>query len=204
MAGAAGPVSDAGTILVVTPDDARRARARSALGGVGHVTAAGDLGSALDEISLGETRLALVDVAIPDDGVRDVMVALGGPGRAIIWSPSPRTDLIEYGAYLQLPYDVSDEGLTETVRWLLSLHQARREAERGGGVARELDRALSLVTEIRHELNNPLTALMAEVQLLLMDADQFGEDQRQSLRTVEQMAQRMRDLVRRLQELKRR
>jgi hypothetical protein len=45
---------------------------------------------------------------------------------------------------------------------------------------------------------------MAEVQLLLMDADQFGEDQRQSLRTVEQMAQRMRDLVRRLQELKRR
>lgn len=54
--------------------------------------------------------------------------------------------------------------------------------------------ALGILSKIRHDVNNPLTAALAETQLLLMDAADGTEDSR-SLRTVEEQLHRIRDLV---------
>jgi signal transduction histidine kinase len=61
------------------------------------------------------------------------------------------------------------------------------------GCLLDLDRALSEMSRARHDLNNPLTAAMAEAQLLLMDAPE-GED-RESLEAILQQLRRMRDML---------
>jgi signal transduction histidine kinase len=50
------------------------------------------------------------------------------------------------------------------------------------------------LSRIRHDVNNPLTAALAEVQLLLMDKPQGTEDA-ESLQVVEAQLKRIRDLV---------
>ena len=57
----------------------------------------------------------------------------------------------------------------------------------------ELGVVLRYVAKARHDINNPLTSVMAETQLLLMDVED-GEV-RESLETVQRQIRRIRDLV---------
>jgi signal transduction histidine kinase len=68
-----------------------------------------------------------------------------------------------------------------------------REAADNPGVLMDLQRALVEVAKVRHDLNNPLTAALAEVQLLLFDAT--DEELRESLEVIQSQLRRMRDLV---------
>jgi len=61
------------------------------------------------------------------------------------------------------------------------------------GCLLDLDRALAEMSRVRHDLNNPLTAAMAEAQLLLMDAS--GEEERESLESILQQLRRIRDML---------
>lgn len=49
--------------------------------------------------------------------------------------------------------------------------------------------------KLRHELSNPLAAILAETQLLLLDEDSFSEEVAKSLREIERLAQQMRDIL---------
>ena len=61
------------------------------------------------------------------------------------------------------------------------------------GVLMELRGVLSEVARVRHDLNNPLTSALAEVQLLLFD--ETDEEIRESLEVIQSQLRRMRDLV---------
>lgn len=63
----------------------------------------------------------------------------------------------------------------------------------GKGPAMELNWILRVVAKARHDLNNPLTAGLAEVQLLLMD--DHGSEVNESLNTIQQQFRRLRDMV---------
>ena len=52
--------------------------------------------------------------------------------------------------------------------------------------------------KLRHDLSNPLSAMLAEVQLLLLDEATLDEGVRTSLRDVEALAIRMRAMLREL------
>lgn len=69
------------------------------------------------------------------------------------------------------------------------------EADGGGD---HLERISEAVNDVRHAINSPLTAILAEVELMLMDADALNEEQVGGLRTIEEMAHRIRDLTARL------
>lgn len=49
---------------------------------------------------------------------------------------------------------------------------------------------------LRHDLANPLAAILAETQLLLMNADQLDPDTVTSLREIEALSIRMRTMLR--------
>ena len=49
---------------------------------------------------------------------------------------------------------------------------------------------------LRHDLANPLSALLAEVQLLLLDASRLTPDVVTALRGIEAMAVKMRTILR--------
>ncbi len=50
--------------------------------------------------------------------------------------------------------------------------------------------------KLRHDLSNPLSALLAEIQLLLLDESQFDPETLSSLKEIEALAIRMRGMLR--------
>jgi len=51
------------------------------------------------------------------------------------------------------------------------------------------------VRKLRHDLANPLAAVLAETQILLLSADQFNAETVSSLRQIETLARRMRQIL---------
>lgn len=58
----------------------------------------------------------------------------------------------------------------------------------------DLREALVQIARTRHDVNNPLTAALAEIQILLMDAEPHTE-QHESLLVVQEQLRRIRDLL---------
>lgn len=52
------------------------------------------------------------------------------------------------------------------------------------------------LSKLRHDLSNPLSALLAETQLLLLNATQIDPETVSSLREIEALAIRMRAILR--------
>lgn len=51
------------------------------------------------------------------------------------------------------------------------------------------------IRALRHDLSNPLAAILAETQLLLLNASSYDEETVTSLREIESLARRMRDML---------
>ena len=57
------------------------------------------------------------------------------------------------------------------------------------------DRPTDPMRQLRHDLANPLAALLAEVQLLLLNANRLDPETVDSLHEMESLARRMRDIL---------
>jgi signal transduction histidine kinase len=51
------------------------------------------------------------------------------------------------------------------------------------------------VRRLRHDLSNPLAAMLAETQLLLLRAESLDAETVRSLREIESLARRMREIL---------
>ena len=65
----------------------------------------------------------------------------------------------------------------------------------------QLDEVIDLVAHIRHEINNPLTGVLGQAQLLLRE--DLSDRARKRAQTIEQLAIRMRDIVAQLRDVQR-
>jgi signal transduction histidine kinase len=52
--------------------------------------------------------------------------------------------------------------------------------------------------KLRHDLSNPLSAVLAEAQLQLLNADQLPAEAATAFKEIERLAQRMRDILKAL------
>ena len=59
---------------------------------------------------------------------------------------------------------------------------------------KKLSEAAELVARVRHEINNPLAALLGQAQLLLREAD-LSEKSRRRAETIESQAKRIQQIV---------
>ncbi len=189
------------TILVVSPDAERRARAATALEKTAKVLQADGISPALDEISLGPPTVALIDYALEHDAVTGLIGALGDLDRAVLWVSQVQPELLVYGALVQIPYSTDDAALVEAVERLANVQRLKESTARDSERVKRLDHVFDVVRSVRHEINSPLTAVMAETDLLLMDGDRLSTEQKRSLATIAEMASRIRDLCVRLREL---
>ena len=64
----------------------------------------------------------------------------------------------------------------------------------------KLTAAASLVARVRHEINNPLAALLGQAQLLLREED-LSEKSRQRAETIESQAKRIEEIVGELRDI---
>ncbi len=51
-------------------------------------------------------------------------------------------------------------------------------------------------SRLRHDLANPLAAILAETQLLLLDNTSLDEETRRALKMIEEMSMKMREILR--------
>jgi DNA-binding response OmpR family regulator len=80
-------------------------------------------------------------------------------------------------------------------------NSARRTAEAELARARWLAGIGETTIALEHEINNPLSALLGNAELLLME-DGLTEEQAQQVRVIREQATRIADVVRRLAKLK--
>jgi signal transduction histidine kinase len=187
--------------LVVSPDAERRERAVAVLERAAKVVQADGISPALDEISLGQPMVALIDCELEHDAVTGLIGALGDLDRAVLWVSHVQPELLVYGALVQIPYSTDDGALVEAVNRLAAVQQIKEANARNSERVKRLDHVFEVVRNVRHEINGPLTAVMAETDLLLMDGDQLSQEQKKSLQTIGEMADRIGDLCTRLREL---
>jgi signal transduction histidine kinase len=64
-----------------------------------------------------------------------------------------------------------------------------------------LEAVAELVARIRHEINNPLTGVLGQAQLLLRE--ELNDRARKRVATIEEMAIRIRDIVAQLRDVQR-
>ena len=65
----------------------------------------------------------------------------------------------------------------------------------------KLEETAALVARIRHEINNPLTGVLGQAQLLLRE--DLNEKSRKRVETIEGLALRLRDVVAQLRDVQR-
>lgn len=65
----------------------------------------------------------------------------------------------------------------------------------------KLEETADLVARIRHEINNPLTGVLGQAQLLLRE--DLSDRSRKRVQTIEDLAIRLRDIVGQLREVQR-
>jgi signal transduction histidine kinase len=100
-----------------------------------------------------------------------------------------------------------DEMFIETLSAVLSLSLAADDSGLAEGLSKEvLDKArLSAITDtavtVNHEVNNPLTAILGNVQLLLSRNEGLSDEAIKKLRIVEECALKIRDVTQRLLKL---
>jgi nitrogen-specific signal transduction histidine kinase len=75
----------------------------------------------------------------------------------------------------------------------MHLHRVVEECEA------RLTEFAELAARVRHEINNPLTGLIGQAQLLLRE--ELSESARRRVQTIEQLANRIRDTVASLREI---
>jgi signal transduction histidine kinase len=192
---------DGFTVLIVSGDPGRSRRAAAALSSAGNLVQAAGMSAALEEVSLRRPDVTVLDGELPGDAVARLLGAVGDAERVVLWIREPWPELAEQGVLVQIPYAASDRVLLEAVRRAVDLQRLRLEAARGSAQAEQFRRVVEVVRRVRHDINSPLTAIMAETELLLMDADRLTSEQLRGLDTIEAMARRIRDLVADLRDL---
>lgn len=65
----------------------------------------------------------------------------------------------------------------------------------------KLNENADLITSFRHEINNPLTGILGQAQLLLRE--ELSEKARKRTKTIEELAIRLRDIVAELRQVQR-
>lgn len=183
-----------GAVLVFSGVGERRERAARALGEY-EVRQAADLDAALEQLSMPGSIVAVIDASLPDEEVFGLLGALDDPGLAVLWVDEPQAELFRSGALAQVPYAAGDSILFSVVRRLLALAGLKARMGGPGGGGERLDRIAEAIREVRHAIISPLTAIMAEAELMLMDAEKLGEEQVNGLETICEMGRRIRDLV---------
>jgi signal transduction histidine kinase len=80
-------------------------------------------------------------------------------------------------------------------------HDSERLRELVAQYESQINEIADLVSRVRHEINNPLTGVLGQAQLLLRE--ELGDKARKRAETIESLARRLADIVAELRQVQR-
>ncbi len=163
--------------------------------------------------SLEDIEIVLLDQQLPDTSGLDVLDAIRSrpaPPAVVLVTGHGNESLVASALRRGADdYLAKDSALTELLPQILERVRRGRELRKALAAAeQDLVRAerLAAVGEmtvtLHHEINNPLMAAFADVELLLNDLDAPPETRRQGLEDIRQALRRIRDIVQRIGKLR--
>lgn len=183
---------------------------------VQHVLAANGMGPATQVTtgrdaltSLAGIDIVLLDHQLPDTSGLDVLEAIRGrPGPPAVilitahGNESLAASALRRGAddYLAKDAALADllPQILERVRRNRELRKALAAAEQDLVRAERLAAIGEMTVTLHHEINNPLMAAFADVELLLLEDNSPTEQRRQGLENIREALRRIRDIVQRV------
>lgn len=191
-------MGDPAWLLIVAADAELRERLSRELAGLGAARSTETAAAALEAIRQDPPRVTVLASDLPVEDALAVVKGIGDPLSVVALVPAAGADhgvrLAEAGVAVQLPDSIPLPAVRRVVE--------RLRARATGEDAERLRQVLASVSHARHEVNNPLTSILAEAQLLLMDASTLPPEAQKSVQTIQEMAKRIRDVVRSLQNLR--
>lgn len=102
--------------------------------------------------------------------------------------------------------DIFLDGITSALAVTLSLHTPATAADSKTPVI-DIDRerrtvVAEMAVTVNHEINNPLTAILGNVQLMMLRSNELSDETIAKLQTIEQSAMRIRDVTQKMMNLK--
>ena len=193
------------------PDIARLVQQVLAMHGLGPATQVTTGRDAL--ASLAGIDIVLLDHQLPDTSGLDVLEAIRGrPGPPAVilitahGNESLAASALRRGAddYLAKDAALADllPQIIERVRRTRELRKALAAAEQDLVRAERLAAIGEMTVTLHHEINNPLMAAFADVELLLLEENGPADQRRQGLENIKQALRRIRDIVQRIGELR--
>ncbi|MFL5401212.1 MAG: response regulator [Gemmatimonadales bacterium] len=163
--------------------------------------------------SMGGVDIVLLDQQLPDTSGLDVLDAIRSrpaPPAVVLVTAHGNESLVatalRRGAddYLAKDAALSEmlPQIVERVRRTRELRKALSAAEQDLVRAERLAAIGEMTVTLHHEINNPLMAALAEVELLLANRDATAEQQRQALGEIHAALKRIRDIVQRIGQLR--
>lgn len=200
--------------VLIVDDDPTMVRLAQAILGASGWDAAGAVGSAREALErLGDADVVLLDHQLPDASgleLLDTVRTLADRPAVVLVTAHGNESLaaaaLRRGADDYLAKDASLAELLpqvlERVRRTRELRKALAAAERDLVRAERLAAIGEMTVTLHHEINNPLMAALADVQLLLADPAASLEVRQETLRSIETALRRIGDIVRRIGDLR--
>jgi len=163
--------------------------------------------------SLDGVDIVLLDQQLPDTSGLDVLDAIRtrpAPPAVVLITGHGNESLVASALRRGADdYLAKDSALTELLPQILErvrrgreLRKALAEAEQDLVRAERLAAVGEMTVTLHHEINNPLMAAFADVELLLNDVGAPAETLRQGLEDIRQALRRIRDIVQRIGQLR--
>jgi signal transduction histidine kinase len=103
--------------------------------------------------------------------------------------------------------DLFLEGITSALAIVLALHSSPSTTAESNAIPADVDKArrtvaAEMAVTVNHEINNPLTAILGNVQLMMLRSNELSAETIAKLQTIELSAMRIRDVTQKMMNLR--